>query len=145
MPTEGPLVLDTHVWVWAAAGDRRAVAPAVLRAVEAAARRAQLHVATISAWELAMLIAKGRLTLARELGDWIAETRRPPGVLLVPLTAEIAVDAARLPEFRVGDPADRMIVATARALGAELVTADRRLIGYGRTGHVQVRSARRRR
>ena len=144
MPTNTRLLLDTHVWVWAIEGDTRHLQPAVARAIEAGARAVRLYVSAVSAWELAMLIQKGRLRLARDVRDWIAESRRPPGVLVAPLTAEIAVDAAVLPAFGDGDPADRMIVATARALGAELVTADRRLIRYGQRGYVRVHAAGRR-
>jgi PIN domain nuclease of toxin-antitoxin system len=134
-------VLDTHVWVWAVEGLVRPLGRGGARAIEAAAQAGVLYVSAVSAWELITLIRRGRLTLARDARDWIAEARRPYRTTIAPVTAEIAMDAADLPAFQLGDPADRMIVATARALGGDLVTADRRLLAYGREGHVRVRPA----
>lgn len=136
MPTSRELVLDTHVWIWAVEGRVERLRPAVTREIERAARDGRAYVAAISAWEIGMLVLKGRLTLTRDVATWVAECRRPPGVLVAALTAPIALDAANLPGFDHGDPADRLIVATARALSARLVTSDVRLLAYGDAGHV---------
>jgi len=136
------LLLDTHVWIWAVEGRAEQLRPAVLREIERAATDGRVYVSAISVWEIGMLVQKGRLTLARDLASWIAESRRPPGVIVAALTAPIALDAALLPAFVQGDPADRIIAATARALSARLVTCDERLLTYGATGHVLTLSGR---
>jgi PIN domain nuclease of toxin-antitoxin system len=92
----------------------------------------------MSAWELAMLVDKGRLTLATDVGDWIDASREPPGVRIVDVTPDIAVDGAKLPGFLHGDPSDRIIVATARSLGATMLTCDDRIVRYGASGNLRV-------
>jgi len=83
-----------------------------------------------------MLVRKGRLTLSRDVASWIAEARRPPGVRVTPLTSSIALDSTTLSGLSTQDPADRFIAATARALGARLVTCDLSLLDFGSRGHV---------
>lgn len=129
------VVLDTHVLVWLLAGDER-IRPVVRQAVENASFAGGVHVCAISLWEVAMLVAKERLTLLRDVGDWIDDVVAHPGLTVVPLAPEIAVASTRLPGEIHRDPADRIIVATARTLGARLVTADRALLEYGSAGHV---------
>jgi PIN domain nuclease of toxin-antitoxin system len=109
------VTLDTHAWVWACVGDRKC---GFLAEFEG---RCTLPV--IALWEVAMLVEKDRLELRPSVDEWIAQNTQPP-VFLQPLTAEIATLSARLPEFH-GDPADRMIVATALVLQQPLATADR--------------------
>lgn len=89
-----------------------------------------------------MLVDKGRMAFATDVADWIDASREPPGVRLVDVTTEIAVDAARLPGFLHGDPSDRIIVATARSLGATVVTCDERIVSYRDRGNVRVLDAR---
>lgn len=129
------VVLDTHVLVWLVAGDER-LSPRVRQAIENASYEGGAHVCAISLWEIAMLVAKGRLTLAHDVGQWIDRVVTNPGLTIVPLAPEIAVGSTRLPGELDRDPADRLIVATARTLGARLVTADRALLAYGAEGHV---------
>ena len=89
-----------------------------------------------------MLVAKRRLVLATDVADWIDATREPPGVRIADVTAEIAVDGTRLPGVFHGDPADRLIVATARSLGATLVTCDERILAYAEDGDLRVADGR---
>jgi PIN domain nuclease of toxin-antitoxin system len=111
-------VFDTHVWVWSAAGDPRAEK---LRNFSGTA-----IISAISQWEVSMLAMKGRLVLKPDEETWFSANLAAP-VSLVQLTAEIALTSCRLPEFH-GDPADRMIVATAITLGIPLITADQEII-----------------
>jgi len=113
-------VLDTHVWLWAAAGDPRAE---IIRRFSGTA-----FIAAISQWEVATLAMKGRLSLVPDEAAWFATNLAPP-VSLAPLTPEISINACRLPDFH-GDPADRMIVATAITLGIPLITADEKIIRW---------------
>lgn len=85
-----------------------------------------------------MLVSKGRLRLDKDVGEWIQIALALPGIRLEPLTAQVSVASTRLPEGINPDPADRIIVSTARHLGVPLLTADTNLIQYGDMGHVKV-------
>lgn len=135
-PDDGAgVVLDTHVLVWLMAGDMR-LPRDVRQRIDNASYGGGVNVSAISLWEVAMLVAKGRLRLKRDVGEWVELVAANPGLTVVPLAPEIAVASTRLPGELHRDPADRMIVATARMLGATLVTADRALLDYGAAGHL---------
>jgi PIN domain nuclease of toxin-antitoxin system len=136
------LLLDTHVWIWAVEGMVERVRSTLIPTIEKAAHDGRLYVASISAWEVARLVKKQRLTLSRDVASWVAAARRAPGARVVPLTAPIALDSAHLPGLATRDPADRFIAATARALSAHLVTGDRPLLDYGGTGQLLTMDAR---
>ena len=107
------LLLDTHVLIWAAEGDRRLGRTA--RAMIEETRHADhVGVSAITAWEIAHLVEKGRLHLALELGAWINAVLEAPGIDLMPIEPAIAIDSVRLPGDFHSDPADRLIIATAR-------------------------------
>ncbi|MBI2236776.1 MAG: type II toxin-antitoxin system VapC family toxin [Magnetospirillum sp.] len=135
MPTPRPLVLDTHVWIWLLAGDAQLSLP-VRHAIAAAARTGDVVVAAITAWEVAMLAARGRIAFTGTALDVIRAGLAQPGLGLAPLSPEIAVEATMLPGEFHRDPADRMIVATARVLGGAVVTRDENILRYGAGGHV---------
>ena len=82
-----------------------------------------------------MLVSKGRLKLKLDVFEWLREALGKPGVRLIPLELEISVASTRLPWEMHADPADRILVATARRFGATLVTADGALLGYAKQGH----------
>jgi PIN domain nuclease of toxin-antitoxin system len=130
-------VLDTHAWIWLVLDDPRLDSQA-RKALLRGGEQNRLFVAAISVWELALLEAAGRLALARPLGQWVEGALATRGLRLVPLSAEIAVASQQLPGRFHADPADRMIVATARGLGAAVATRDRRIVEYGRLGHLPV-------
>jgi PIN domain nuclease of toxin-antitoxin system len=113
-------VFDTHVWVWSAAGDPRAEK---LRDFSGTA-----IISAISQWEVSMLAMKGRLNLLPNEESWFSANLESP-VSLAPLTAGISTASCRLPDFH-GDPADRIIVATAITLGIPLITADEKIIRW---------------
>ena len=143
MPThkaEQKLVLDTHIWVWLLEG-ATSLTPNVQRRIEASARDDDLLVSAISVREVAMLEAKGRLTFDQDCNAWVKDALSAPGISLVPLAPEIAVASTRLPADFHGDPADRIIVATARAEGHTLVTADGAILSYAKSGNLSVLAA----
>lgn len=117
------IVLDTHAWVWWAARSPRLSR----RARAAIDGEREVGIAAISCWEVAMLVAKGRLELDRDVLTWIRQSLMLPSVTVIELTPEIAVAAADLGRGFPGDPADRLITATAVRNAASLVTADRRI------------------
>lgn len=134
------LLLDTHVLVWLVQGDARLSHTTQTR-IEQAAAEGDLWVSAITPWEIGMLVAKGRLVLARDVQSWVDEVLALPGLRLAPLLPALAVASSRLPGDMRGDPADRIIVATARHLGACLMTADRALLQYAAAGHLQAAQA----
>ena len=117
------IVLDTHAWIWWISAPRKLS----LRARRAVDEAKELAVSAISLWEVAMLVAKSRLELDRDVGLWMRQALAAPGIRLAPLSAEIAVRSTALGRDFHGDPADRLIVATALELNAALVTKDARL------------------
>lgn len=128
-------LLDTHALVWLVDGDPRLSTPA-RRAAEAAAAEGALWVAAISVWEIGMLVAEGRLALRQDVQEWVDAVLALSGLRLAPLLPSVALAATRLPGDGHGDPADRMIAATARHLGVPLLTADRQLLAYAEAGHL---------
>ncbi len=135
------IVLDTHALIWAA-NDDPSLGPAAHEIIESRARKGTIGVSAITPWEIAVLVERGRLRLERDAGDWIEAVLALPGVTLLPVETAIAVDAARLPGDGPADTADRLIVATARHHGAQLLTADDAILDYGSAGHVQTLDAR---
>ena len=122
------ILLDTHALVWWVNGDH--VSPAAAAAIEDAREGGGIGLSSISAWEIAMLVAAGRLALSMDVPAWLAAVESIEGVRFVPIDNAIAVGAVTLPGDFHKDPADRLIVATARALGAQLVSADQRIRAY---------------
>ena len=121
------LLLDTHVLVWLAEGNRR-LGPHALQAINKALADSQLSVASISFWEISMLVQKKRLDIQIELDAWRFELLHA-GLLEIPLQGATALRAGQLRNFH-GDPADRMIVATALETSATLMTADKKILTW---------------
>jgi PIN domain nuclease of toxin-antitoxin system len=121
------IVLDTHAWVWWVAQPAQISARAS-RLVDEARDARTLFVSCISAWEVAMLTARNRLTLTMPVRDWVAHSEALPFLQFVPVTNAIAMKAVELPRPEtLADPADRIIIATALTLGGRVVTKDRRI------------------
>lgn len=124
------IVLDTHTLLWWASGDTGQLSAVAAQAIEAELNGGQIRVSSISAWELAMLVAKGRIALSMDIGEWLSVVSQIEAVSFMPVDNEITVKSAELPGEFHEDPADRIIVATARKLAAPLVTADGKIRGY---------------
>lgn len=135
-----PLLLDTHALVWLVEGVQ--LSRPIVAQIVAAATGPGVLVSPVSAWELGMLAnpKRGRpaLILLPDVKSWYARAIAAPALTETPLTADIAIDASTLPAPMHGDLADRLLVSTARSLGATLVTRDTRLIAYAATGAVSV-------
>ena len=127
MPTNEPLLLDTHTLLWWQAGSDR-LSPRARRLIDAAPR---LFFSAISVWELAMLVDQARVALDRPTQIWVHDLLSDGIVTLAELTPAIAVAAAQLDDF-TGDHANRIIYATAVQNGLTLVTKDDRLTEYAR-------------
>ncbi|MDZ4675519.1 MAG: type II toxin-antitoxin system VapC family toxin [Gemmatimonadota bacterium] len=134
------LLLDTHFWIWGRAGDVRRVPPALIPVLNQAAAEGRLLVHPISAWEVATLVRKGRLTLDVPVEEWVRTGMQLPGVQTAVFTAAIATAAGKLDARGISDPADRILIATAQVEGVTLVTMDREIIRFAESGRVRVLS-----
>ena len=135
---ETPLLLDTHYWIWFQFGISEQVPQRLRLAIQQASGAGALLLSVISVWELGLLEAKGRIELSSSCDDWVRDALATPGLALVPLTPEIAIDSTRLAESFHGDPADRIIMATARRMRARLLTRDQKMLEYARRTGVAV-------
>jgi PIN domain nuclease of toxin-antitoxin system len=142
MLTVEPLLLDTHVWFWLAQATSGKLSQTCLQKIRAASVDGGILISAISVWEVANLDAKKRVALSIGCHDWVREALRGPGIELAELSPEIAIESTRLPEGFHADPADRILIATARNHNATLVTADRAILEYARSKHVRVLDAR---
>lgn len=118
------VVLDTHVWLWWLLGQPDLPATQRRSLDELAADDPPLLPA-VCLWEAQMLHAKGRLVLDLPFHRWLPEAAQPSVVRVAPLTVDVVLALDSLPASFHGDPADRLIVATARALKLPLATHDR--------------------
>lgn len=137
-----PLLLDTHVWIWVMEGMREMLSKPTVEEIGQASEWGGVRVSAISVWEVAMLEAKGRIALSRPIRKWVEEALTAPGTQFVNLSPAAAIESTHLPGALHGDPADRILVATARVAGATLVTRDVRILEYGRGGYLSVMDAR---
>lgn len=128
------LLVDTHTLIWMVEEAPR-LGARTAEALNRAGWENRIAVSAITPWEIGLLVSKGRLQLGADVMEWIREALAKPGVQLAPFTPEIAVASTRLPFEMHADPADRILVATARHLGATLVTADKALLDMAKNGH----------
>ncbi len=124
------VLLDTHVWIWWLLGSEH-LSRAEHRALDRSAGSGGCHLSAMSLWEAQMLHAKGRLVLDRPFPNWLREAASPGVVALLPLDVAVVVALDSLPQGFHGDPADRLIVATARTHGLPLATRDRAIQASG--------------
>jgi PIN domain nuclease of toxin-antitoxin system len=123
------IVLDTHAWVWWVSNPEHLSHPA-RKAVDSAMKNDVILISSISTWEVALLVARDRLKLRMEVTDWITKSERLPFVEFIPIDNAIVVKSVSLPEPFHNDLADRIIIATAISMGAQVVTKDKRIIDY---------------
>lgn len=120
-------LLDTHAWIWWIDGNRRLDARVIaqLDALDATNRPC---LSAISLWEAATLVSLGRLDVHPSFDAWLARATDAKTVRILPITSEVAMEVARLPDALSRDPADRLVVATARVHQLALLTADRAIV-----------------
>ena len=129
------LLLDTCTIMFIA--ENQAIRPLARQQVTAASNGDGVLVSPVSAWEIGLLAAKRGFVFYPDPKAWFQGFVVSPGVRVVPLTPEIAVDSSFLPPPLHTDPADRLLIATARALQVPLMTRDRRILSYARAGFVE--------
>jgi PIN domain nuclease of toxin-antitoxin system len=124
-----PTLLDTHAWIWWVTADRR-LSKTAHRTIERSQTAESLWLSLISVWEIAKKVEKGQLVLDRPLDEWLDLATVRPGLHLAEITRPILVASCQLPKPFPGDPADQIIVATARHHGAVLISKDRHIRKY---------------
>lgn len=125
------LLLDTCALLWLAHGTD------ISKESREAVRRREIRISSISVWEIANLVRKNRMSLAMRPAAWFHESVRRLGAVLSDLDIEILADSCALPGQPPTDPADRIIIATARDNDMTIVTRDRLILDYARAGHVR--------
>lgn len=130
-----PLLLDTHTAIWLT--EDQPIASTAIEAIDTAHQTGGvLLVSPITAWEVGLLVSRNRLSLVAKPERWFQRVMAIPGVRLAELSPDILIASSFLPGEPPRDPADRILLATAREFGATLVTRDRLLLKYGEEGQV---------
>ncbi len=131
------VVLDTHVWLWLLMGSSE-LSRSFRQGIELSQKHHGVLISAISIWEVGMFAERKRVQLDMDSLDWVLQALDFPGTRLVPLTPKISIQSTRLPGTVHGDPADRILVATAHEENAVLVTCDKKLLQYGEDRFVSV-------
>jgi PIN domain nuclease of toxin-antitoxin system len=124
------VLLDTHAWIWTVEGDTRRIGRRSRQLIAGAEAREAVRISVATVFEIVALHAAGRLRLAKPPEQWIDTSLDLSGVRLAELTRTVAMDAGFIPRRALADPLDRLIVATARQLGATLLSADAAILEY---------------
>lgn len=127
------IVIDTHTLLWWVSGDKE-LSKAATKAIKQALAKSEVIISSITIWEISMLIEKNRISLSMDIESWAEEVAEIKGVRFIPVDNEIGIKSTQLPGEFHKDPADRIIVATARKLAVPLVTIDEKIRQYP---HVQ--------
>lgn len=124
------IAVDTHVLVWLATGARQMISKKAMKRITEELDRGEIWVSAISAWEIAMLVERERLILSVDVESWLGKVNEIDAIRFQPVSNKIAIESVRLPGEFHKDPADRIIVATARTMGLALITADEKIQAY---------------
>jgi PIN domain nuclease of toxin-antitoxin system len=134
------VLLDTHVFLWYMLDNSNSkLTSHFIKSLEQKEKNGEkVLLSVISIWEIGMLVEKGRLVLEMDTSEWVEKSLQNPITELAALTPEIALLSSRLPGIIHGDPADRMLIATAHKYNALLVTCDEKIIEYGHDRFINV-------
>jgi PIN domain nuclease of toxin-antitoxin system len=129
--TNETLLLDTHIWL-NYQGFTKALRRPAEQAIDEASERSAVFISVISIWEIAMLVRAGRLELSASIDRWSEEALSKPGIVLLPFSPQIAIESVTLPEPMHKDPADRILVASARVERMTLVSSDKKVLNFAK-------------
>jgi PIN domain nuclease of toxin-antitoxin system len=130
------LVLDTHVLLWSLL-EPEIISKAVKQKISVAQREGKLVICSISLWEIAMLNHKKRINVYEPIKNFLKSITNIDGLAVSDLSSEIAAESILLMDDFHGDPADRIIVATTKILGATLLTRDKKILSWAKSGHIK--------
>jgi PIN domain nuclease of toxin-antitoxin system len=122
------IILDTHIWVWWVDGSSQLTVKQ--QGWLQQYQTQEMGVSVISCWEVAKLVEYNKLVFQCPVDEWIEQALAYPGIRLLELTPRIAIESTQLPGQFHRDPADQIIVATARVWDCPLLTADSKILGY---------------
>lgn len=131
------LVLDTHVLIWSLIAPQN-LSIEVQKTIASAQNDNALYIASISLWEIAMLVSKKRLNIYEPVHDFLRHIETLDGLNLINVNANIAAESSMLLGDFHGDPADRLIVASVRAISGTLVTRDQKIIEWSQQGYLKL-------
>jgi PIN domain nuclease of toxin-antitoxin system len=129
----GPLLIDTHLWIWYVEGVADRVTEDTRALMYRALADGGVLVSDISVWEIGTKVAKRKLTLMPTAGAWLDRATRRPGFSFLPLDRATLLASTELPGEIHGDPADRILIAAASLAAVPLATADPQIISYARS------------
>jgi PIN domain nuclease of toxin-antitoxin system len=121
-------LLDTNIWIWMVES-HQSVPQKILSTIREPDNY-PFHISAISVWEVAKKVSLGKLVLSIPVREWLAKATRKPFIEIIPLSVDIALESTILPGVFHKDPADQIIVASARQCHMTLLTADQRIISY---------------
>jgi PIN domain nuclease of toxin-antitoxin system len=124
------IVLDTHALIWWVTDDKKKLSSKAAKAIKQAHANSEILISSISGWEIAMLVTQARIALSMDMATWLATVAEIKGVRFVPADNEILVKSVELPGDFHKDPADRIIVATARKFAVPVITAGEKIRAY---------------
>lgn len=125
------IVLDTHILIWWVNSPQK-LSKKAKKAIDEEKSKNGILISSISTLEIYLLIRKGKLELTNYPDAWLERIESLPYVHFVPMDNQIAVSSVKLPDFTHKDPADRIIIATALNIGAQLVTSDKKILDYSK-------------
>jgi PIN domain nuclease of toxin-antitoxin system len=130
------LLLDTHAALWISEG--KELAESAVKAMDQADDEGfPALISPISAWEIGLLVARGRIALPTDPQSWFKRMLEAPNTQLAEMPPKVLIASSYLPNAPVKDPADRILVATAREYGLTFITRDRALLNYAAAGHLK--------
>jgi PIN domain nuclease of toxin-antitoxin system len=129
------LLLDTHVWIWYVIGSNE-INKSLRKEIGDAIKNNNIYIAAISLWEISMLASRRRVILEMPCLEWIKNAINYTHAKILQLSPEIAVESSNLPDSFHDDPADRLIVATARVEALIIVTRDKRIFEYSKRKYI---------
>lgn len=135
------ILLDTHVWIWLLNGDE-SLSVSFREDADRLSLQEAVYLSPISIWEIGMLVEKKRILIEMDCMDWVQQALSQSGIIIAPISPRIAVESCRLPGNVHGDPADRLLLATAHEENLVLVTCDEKLLRYGQERFVSVHDPR---
>lgn len=131
------VLIDTHILIWMMTSSKQ-LRPDDKKRIEMAMRDGCLFVSAISFWEIAMLAKSGRLLLSIPIDQWLQEVLHVPGLHVLELSIPILLESVQLPDGCHKDPADRMIIASARVNQYPLMSYDEKIIQYAQNGYLNL-------
>ena len=130
------LILDTHILIWYVEGINLSESQVTL--IDQMRGKASLYISAISIWEIALLVSRERIALSIDLDQWIQRTTSITGLTFLDLSISILTQSCTLSNYEHKDPADRMIIASARSINAHLMTYDQNIIDYADKGYLKI-------